>query len=145
MIFFFDVKKTRFCECVRLIQKEDRVKTNSRENYQAFQRCYNQYLVILNNVFPLGLALRLRNGQKKTDYLHWALQKCHVKREIQNLQRNLLLHPPYIETKNDTSHSVSKKILKRDSWSNNQTGALINVQNKKNFMKLRHIYSQVHG
>ena len=42
-----------------------------------------------------------------------------------------------------TSQSTSKKTLKRDSWSNNQTGALINAW-KNNLMKLRHIDSQVH-
>ena len=47
------------------------------------------------------------------------------------------------EAEHDTSQSTSKKTLKRDSWSNNQTGALINAW-KNNLMKLRHIDSQVH-
>ena len=37
-----------------------------------------------------------------------------------------------IEAEYDTSQSTLKKTLKRDSWSNNQTGALINVW-KENF------------
>ena len=39
------------------------------------------------------------------------------------------------EAEHDTSQSTSKKTLKRDSWSNNQTGALINAW-KENFYEI---------
>ena len=40
-----------------------------------------------------------------------------------------------IEAEHGTSQSTSKKTVKRDSWSNNQTGALINAW-KENFYEI---------
>ena len=40
-----------------------------------------------------------------------------------------------IEVEHGTSQSTSKKTVKRDSWSNNQTGALINAW-KENFYEI---------
>ena len=90
--------------------------------------------VILNNVFPLRLALRLRIRQKKT--FLFTLGSVKVPRQTQNLETSeKSATASIIEAEHDTSQSTSKKILKRDSWSNNQTGALINAW-KENFYEI---------
>ena len=50
-----------------------RVKTNSMENYRAYQRCYNQYVSYYKQCFPLRLALSLSNGQKKKQIIYLGL------------------------------------------------------------------------
>ena len=64
------------------------------------------------------LALRLRNEQKKTEYL------LRQTRNLEPLEESASVST--IEAENDISELTSKKTMKRDSWSNNQTGALIN-------------------
>ena len=64
------------------------------------------------------LALRLRNEQQKTEYLP------RQTRNLEPLEESASVST--IEAENDISELTSKKTMKRDSWSNNQTGALIN-------------------
>ena len=78
--------------------------------------------VILNNVFPLRLALRLSNGQKKNKL--FTLGSVEVPRQTRNLgPSEESATASTIEAEHDTSQSISKRTLKRDSRSNNQTGA----------------------
>ena len=77
-------------------------------------------LVIINNVFPLHLALRLRNGQKKTDRRS-ATRNGNLEHSDESVTASTT------EPEHDTSQSTSEKTMKRDRWSNNQTGALINA------------------
>ena len=74
--------------------------------------------VISNNVFPWRLALRLKNGQKKT---------VEVPRQTQNLvPSEESATASTVESEQDISQWTSKKTLKRDSWSNSLE-ALINA------------------
>ena len=66
----------------------------------------------------MRLALRLRNEQKKTEYLPRQTPNLEPLEESASVST--------IEAENDISQLTSKKTMKRDSWSNNQTGALIN-------------------
>ena len=87
----------------------------------------------------MRLALRLRNRQKKNRL--FALGSVEVPRQTQNLEPSEeSATASTIEAEHDTPQLTSKKTSKRDSWSNNQTGALINPW-KENFYKIE-IYRQ---
>ena len=63
----------------------------------------------------------------------FTLGSVEVPRQTRNLEPSEeSATAPTVEAEHDTSQSASKKTIKRDSWSNNQTGALINAW-KENF------------
>ena len=43
------------------------------ENYQAYQRCYNQYVSYFKQCFPFASCPTFEEWAEKTDYLPWAL------------------------------------------------------------------------
>ena len=63
----------------------------------------------------------------------FTLGSVEVPRQTRNLEPSEeSATAPTVKAEHDTSQSASKKTIKRDNWSNNQTGALINAW-KENF------------
>ena len=66
----------------------------------------------------------------------FTLGSVEVSHQTQNLERSEeSATASTLEVEHYTSQSTSDKTMKRDSWSNNQTGALINAW-KENFYEI---------
>ena len=66
----------------------------------------------------------------------FTLDSVELTRQMQNLEPSEeSATASIIEAEHDTSQSTSKKTLKWDTWSNNQTGALIKSR-KENFFEI---------
>ena len=96
------------------------------ENYQAYQRCYNQYVSCFKQCFPFGPFPMFEEWAGKNRF--FSLGSVEVPSQTRNLEPLEESAPAStIEAEHDASQSTSKKTMKRDISSNNQTEALINT------------------
>ena len=104
------------------------------ENHQAYERCYNQYNSYFKQCFPFPPCPTFEECAEKNRL--FTLGSVEVPRQTRNLEPSEeFATASTIEGEYDTSESTSMKTLKRDSWSNNQTGTLINAW-KENFYEI---------
>ena len=100
-------------------------------NYQAYQRCYNQYVSYLKQCFPFAPCPTFQQWAEKNRL--FTLGSAEVPRQTRNPEPSEeSATASTIEAEYDTSQLTLKKTMTRDSWSNNHTGALINAW-KENF------------
>ena len=104
------------------------------ENYQAKQRCYNQNVSYFKQFFSFALCSTFEKWAEKNRL--FTLGSLEVPRQTRNLEPSEESATASIKkAEHDTSQSTPKKTMKRDSWSSNQTGALINAW-KENFFEI---------
>ena len=89
---------------------------------------------VILKVFPLYVLSYIWGMDRKNRL--FTLDSVEVTRQMQNLEPSEeSATASIIEAEHDTSQSTSKKTLKWDTWSNNQTGALIQSW-KENFFEI---------
>ena len=104
------------------------------KNYQAYQRCYDQHVSYFKQCFPFAPCPTFEEWAEKNRL--FTLSSAEVPHQTRNLEPSEeSATASTIEAEHDTSQSTSKKTMKRDSWLNNQTGALINAW-KENFNEI---------
>ena len=89
---------------------------------------------VILKVFSLYVLSYIWERDRKNRF--FTLDSVEVTRQMQNLEPSEeSATASIIEAEHDTSQSTSKKTLKWDTWSNNQTGALIQSW-KENFFEI---------
>ena len=84
------------------------------ENYQAYQRCYNQYVSYFKQCFPFAPYTMFEEWAEKSRL--FTLSSADVPRQTQNLEPSEeSATSSTIEVEHDTCQSTSNKTMKRDS------------------------------